>query len=60
MASSPGVIVCSAPDEAGLMRLLRHADRSLLRPSVPAALPLRGQKIELTPGVFSGGAAAND
>jgi predicted nuclease of predicted toxin-antitoxin system len=56
MASSPGVIVCSAPDEAGLMRLLRHADRSLLRPATPAALPLRGRKIELTPGVFSGNA----
>lgn len=54
MASSPGVIVCSAPDEPGLMRLLRHADRSLLRPASPAALPLRGQKIELTPGVFTG------
>ena len=53
MASSPGVIVCSAPDEPGLMRLLRHADRSLLRPAAPAALPLRGQKIELTPGVFT-------
>ena len=36
MASSPGVIVCSAPDEPGLMRLLRHADRSLLRPAAPA------------------------
>jgi hypothetical protein len=51
-ASSPGVIVCSAPDEPGLMRLLRHADRSLLRPAPPAPLPLLGRKIELTPGVF--------
>ena len=53
MASSPGVIVCSAPDESGLRRLLRHADRSLLRPSASAGLPLRGRKIELTPGVFA-------
>jgi predicted nuclease of predicted toxin-antitoxin system len=61
LASSPGVIVCSAPDEPGLMRLLRHADRSLLRPPVPAALPLRGQKIELTPWVFAGsGSSPND
>ena len=51
-ATSPGVIVCSAPDETGLMRLLRHADRSLLRPTVPAALPLLGRKVELTPSVF--------
>jgi hypothetical protein len=53
MASSPGVIVCSAPDEPALMRLLRHADRSLLRPPAPPGLPLRGRKIELTPGVFA-------
>ena len=46
---SPGVIICSAPDEAGLRRLLRHADRTWLRdPSVPS-LPLKGRKITLTP-----------
>jgi len=53
LASSPGVIVCSAPDEPALMRLLRHADRALLRTTPAAGLPLRGQKVELTPGVFS-------
>jgi hypothetical protein len=46
---SPGVIICSAPDEAGLRRLLRHADRTWLRdPSAPS-LPLKGRKITLTP-----------
>jgi hypothetical protein len=52
MASSPGVILCSAPDETALRRLLRHADRSLLGPPPAPALPLRGRKVELTPGVF--------
>jgi hypothetical protein len=48
---SPGVIICSAPDETGLRRLLRHADRTWLRdPSVPS-LPLKGRKITLTPDV---------
>jgi len=56
MSSSPGVIVCSAPDERGLTRLLRHADQSLLRAPAATTLPLRGQKIELTPGVFGIGA----
>ena len=27
LESSPGVIVCSAPDETGLIRLLRHLDQ---------------------------------
>jgi hypothetical protein len=44
---SPGVIVCSAPDEAGLLRILRHVDRSLLRTALDAVLPLRGRKIPL-------------
>jgi uncharacterized protein DUF5615 len=43
---SPGVIVCWAPDEAGLMRVLREIDRTLLRP-VTGPLPLRGRKIEM-------------
>jgi Domain of unknown function (DUF5615) len=53
LATSPGVIVCSAPDEPALMRLLRHADQSLLRPAPAPPPPLLGRKIELTPGVFS-------
>ena len=43
---SPGVIVCWAPDEPGLIRVLREIDRTLLRP-VTGPLPLRGRKIRL-------------
>jgi hypothetical protein len=49
-ALSPGVIVCSAPDERVLLALLSHADRELLRPS-GAVLPLRGRTLALTPTV---------
>jgi hypothetical protein len=45
---SPGVIVCTAADEAALLRILRHADRALLRPNGSIQSPLRGQKISLT------------
>lgn len=42
---SGGVIVCSAPDERWLHRLLREIDRRVFRPSgTPAALPLAGRK----------------
>jgi len=44
-ASSPGVIVCSAPDEAALKRLLARLDREVLRTEPHVGLPLRGQKI---------------
>jgi hypothetical protein len=44
---SPGVIVCSAPDQSGLLRILRHIDRTLLRTALQATLPLRGRKIPL-------------
>lgn len=53
LASSPGVIRLSAPDERGLERLLVRVDHEFLRdadghaPAVP--LPLRGRKITLTP-----------
>ena len=47
-AESPGVVVCTAPDEPALKRLLGRLDQ-LLRPIVPAELPLAGQIIELTP-----------
>jgi hypothetical protein len=43
---SPGVIVCWAPDEPGLTRVLREIDRTLLRP-VTGPLPLRGRKIQM-------------
>jgi hypothetical protein len=49
---SPGVVVCSAPDEAALKRLLADLDRTL-RVDPPAELPLRGQKISLVPDVGS-------
>lgn len=51
LASSPGVIVLSAPDARGLERLLVRVDRELLRDASAAAtpLPLRGRKVTLTP-----------
>jgi hypothetical protein len=53
-ALSPGVIICSAPDERGLLRILRHADRELLRPAGTIELPLRGRKVQLTMEVVAG------
>lgn len=48
--SSPGVVVCSAPNESALCRLLAHLDRTMLRPEDGTLeLPLRGRKIALTP-----------
>ena len=44
---SPGVIVCSAPDEARLLRLLRHVQRDLLH-DAQGEMPLKGKKIEVT------------
>jgi hypothetical protein len=49
-ANSPGVIVCWAPDERGLIRLLERADREVFRAPDARALPLRGRKIQLVPG----------
>jgi hypothetical protein len=46
----PGVIVCSAPDEPALLRLMRRIDRELLRATDGAVMPLRGRTIQLTPG----------
>jgi len=49
-ASSPGVVVCSAPNESALCRLLIQLDRTMLRPEDGTLeLPLRGRKIALTP-----------
>jgi hypothetical protein len=47
---SPGVVVCWAPDEPGLLRLLRTLNRTVFRAHLAAAQPLRGRKLELTPG----------
>ena len=44
-AESPGVIICSAPDEPSLIRLLRQADRDLLREG--GAAPLLGRVVAL-------------
>jgi len=44
---SPGVIVCSAPDESRLLRLLQHVHRQLLN-ELGVEMPLKGTKIELT------------
>lgn len=52
LESSPGVVICSAPDEAGLIRLLHHLDRHFLRTG-SGDLPLRGRKVEMTPSVFA-------
>ena len=48
---SPGVVVCSAPDEPCLIRLLRQLDRETLRAPAADPLPLRGRKIEIAPSV---------
>ena len=53
MALSPGVVVCSAADEEGLIRLVHHLDRHVLRAEGPSDLPLRGRKLEMTPAVFA-------
>ena len=42
---SPGVIVCSAPDEPALFRLLAEVDRELFRAADAGATPLIGRKI---------------
>ncbi len=48
-ALSPGVVVCSAPDETSLIRVLRRLDHETLRAADAGALPLRGRKIQVTP-----------
>jgi hypothetical protein len=44
-----GVVVCSAPDEAGLLRELTRLDRNTFRIPGAAALPLAGRKVALVP-----------
>jgi len=50
---SPGVVICSAPDETSLGRLLRYIDRELLRAPGAADPPLAGRTIALSPDVLS-------
>ena len=51
-STSPGVIVLTAPDEAGLIRLLREVDRDIFRAPEADAQPLRGRKISVVPHVM--------
>jgi hypothetical protein len=61
---SGGVLVLSAPNEDGLIKILRRVDRDLLRPSIAAdgadGLPLEGRKLHLHPdwAVQTGGPKA--
>jgi Domain of unknown function (DUF5615) len=54
-ASSPGVLVVSAPDEQGLIRLLSRLDRAVFRPRGSRstgdsdAMPLDGRKLHAHP-----------
>lgn len=45
---SPGLIVCSAPDERWLFKLLAHVDRVVFRAAEATARPLLGRKLVLT------------
>ena len=54
ITSSPGVIVCSAPDEALLVRLLHYIDHTVFSPVARAHPPLRGRKLSLTTDVLFG------
>ena len=48
-SKSPGVVVCSAPDERALFKLFKGLDRWVFRDAAGEDLPLRGKKLELTP-----------
>ena len=52
-ALSPGVVICSVPDEVSLGRLLRHVDRTILRAPGASDRPLAGRTVALTLDVFS-------
>ena len=49
LAESPGVVVLSAPDENGLIRLLRQLDRDVFRAAEAGDTPLAGRKLDLAP-----------
>ena len=50
-ADSPGVVILSAPDEAGLIRLIQPLDRNVMRAPDAPAMPFRGRKVGLAPEV---------
>jgi len=47
--ASMGVVMCSAPGEAALVRLMRRIDRQTLRAAGSGPLPLRGRKVHVAP-----------
>jgi hypothetical protein len=51
-SENPGVVVCSAPDEAGLRRLLTALDHEILGVD-PVGLPLRGRTLDWHLGMTS-------
>ena len=55
-ALSPGVIICSVPDQASLMRLLHHVDTQVFRAAGALDPPLRGRTLALTVDVLSAAA----
>lgn len=48
---SPGVVILSAPDETGLIRLIQPIDRDVMRAPDAPAMPYRGRKVGLSPEV---------
>jgi predicted nuclease of predicted toxin-antitoxin system len=46
---SGGVIICQAPDERALHRLMRRVDRALFRRGDDGATPLAGRKVRWHP-----------
>ena len=46
-----GVVVCSAPDESALVRLLTDLDRTVFRLVGAELLPLAGRKISIAPEI---------
>ena len=50
-ADSPGVVILSAPDETGLIRLIHPLDRGVMRAPNAPAMPYRGRKVGLAPEV---------
>jgi hypothetical protein len=50
-ADSPGVVILSAPDEAGLIRLIQPLDRDVMRAPNAPAMPFLGRKVGLAPEV---------
>jgi len=51
-ALSPGVIICSAPDERTLIRLARFIDARVFRTDGAGERPLLGQKVVVTPDLL--------